>query len=262
VKARLSKPSDLFTEQVRTHGERWTLFLDFDGTLVEIAEEPDQVEVPPTLVPLLEKLRAYFGGALAIVSGRPIESIDRFLFPLCLPCAGKHGLEYRLEPNKVIVNDTYRPEQLDDARKVLLRFAKEHPGVLFEDKGLSLGIHYRKAPEFEAESRQIIEKIVSQLNDYHLLSGKMIFEIKPKLINKGKAIETLLHHELFRYRKPIFIGDDKTDEEAFPTVAKLGGVCVKIGDSKGSADLGFANPSELHSWLRALMEPSTMSPYE
>ncbi|WP_422366361.1 trehalose-phosphatase [Pelagibius sp.] len=235
---------------------RYALFLDVDGTLLPIAERPDQVRVPFSLLGTLHHLRDGFLGALALVSGRAIADLDALFEPLALPAAGVHGLELRHSDGHCCRSSN--ESLLEPLRTPLRAFAERTPGLLLEDKGLSLALHYRLAPEREAEvARRIDELLGGSLPDLEVTQGKMVFEVKPSGCNKGTAIGAFMEEPPFSGRKPIFLGDDITDEDGFVAVNRLDGISVKVGETGASqAKHRLPNEAAVHSWLAQLVDSS------
>jgi trehalose 6-phosphate phosphatase len=230
------------------------LFLDVDGTLLEIAPEPGAVQVPARLRRLLAQLQSATGGALALVSGRSLQQLDRLFSPLCLSAAGLHGLERRNVGVK-IERATPEPGALERARRRLVAFAKAHEGVLLEDKGLTLALHYRQAPEVADAAVAAAEAAVAESGGVLvLLHGKMVCELKPPGVDKGRAIAAFLEEPPFAGRPPVFAGDDVTDEAGFATINQRSGVAIRIGDgSPTAAAYGCPNVAALHAWLLELL---------
>lgn len=203
------------------------LFLDFDGTLVDIAPQPESVVVPAGTVATLQALAGYLGGALALISGRPIAQIDAFLQPLRLPVAGVHGAERRSAAGEVTLLSTH---PLQHVEEVAARLVAAHPRLRIESKRGSLALHYRQAPELEPLCLETMQAAVEKSPGLTLLRGKMVVEAKPGGASKGHAIEAFLHEPPFAGRSPVFIGDDCTDEVGFATVQRLRGIGVKVGE--------------------------------
>lgn len=233
----------------------WGLFFDIDGTLLEIAPTPDAVIVGERVLAVLQALHEATGGAVALVSGRTLDNIDRLFAPLRLPASGLHGLEMRLASGEV-----RRPplptKGFKHMRTTLDDFASAHQGLLLEDKGLSLALHYRLAPELEVEARARIEEMVGKWGQgYSLLAGKMVFEIKPAHTDKGKVIEAFMASEPFAGRCPVYVGDDVTDEDAFIVVNRLGGLTIHVGTaSTTQAHHMVADVPQLLDWLAMAAE--------
>jgi trehalose 6-phosphate phosphatase len=231
------------------------LFLDVDGTLVEIEREPGAVHVPERLCRILGRLNGVTDGALALVSGRSLEQLDHLFSPLCLSAAGLHGLErrnlrtgvVRIEPDPLV----FAP-----ARAKLDRFAKDHAGVLLEDKQLTVALHYRNAPQYEDEAKALAHALVAGSEGaLVLLEGKMVLELKPPGCDKGQAIAAFMDELPFRGRRPVFAGDDVTDEAGFAAINRFGGISIRIGaDSRATAALyGHRDVGSMQDWLQSLL---------
>ena len=233
-------------------GAGWALFLDFDGTLVDIAPTPDSIRVPDRLPALLARLRETLGGAVAIVTGRPIAEIDGFLGAAVPAVAGLHGLERR-RPGGAILRPQVRVEALRDARARLAEFAAEHPGLLVEDKRYALALHYRLAPALEGRCRELAAALGRELAGWQVVEGKRVFEIRPRGAAKGAAIEAYMGEAPFRGRVPVFCGDDITDEDGFAAVNALGGASIRVGPRAATrAALQLDTVAELLDWLARL----------
>ncbi|HEX7888860.1 MAG TPA: trehalose-phosphatase [Ramlibacter sp.] len=224
------------------------LFLDFDGTMVDIAPQPNAVEVPQPLLGVLQDLNDYLQGAVAIISGRPIAQIDEFLHPLKLAVGGVHGAERRDADGRLHLLNTHPLDHVEEAACTL---AAEHPGLLVEAKRGSLALHYRQRPELEDLCLLAMQKAVEESPGITLLRGKMVAEAKPGGASKGRAIEDFLGEAPFAGRTPVFIGDDVTDEVGFSTVQRLGGMGIKIGDGHSVAWRRVADPRTLRRELEA-----------
>jgi trehalose 6-phosphate phosphatase len=229
------------------------LFLDVDGTLLEIAPEPGAVHVPVRLRRILEELQSATGGALALVSGRALDQIDRLFAPLRLSAAGLHGLERRNLGFK-IERATPDPAALECARRRLAAFAAANDGVLLEDKGLTLALHYRKAAELADAAAAAADAAVAESRGaLVLLHGKMVCELKPPGVDKGRAIAAFLEEPPFAGRVPVFAGDDQTDEAGFVTINQHRGVSIRIGGPPTAAAYRLPNVRALHAWLLELL---------
>jgi trehalose 6-phosphate phosphatase len=224
------------------------LFLDFDGTMVDIAPQPHAVHVPEPLLEVLVRLGDQLGGAVAVISGRPIEQIDDLLAPLRLATAGVHGAERRGADGTVTLLDTHPLDRVEETARAL---AARHPGLLVETKRGSLALHYRMAPELEDVVLLAMQEAVEASPGVALLRGKMVAEAKPGGASKGSAIEQFLAEPPFRGRRPVFIGDDVTDEAGFLTVQELGGVGIKVGQGATAALGRLADPPALRRELEA-----------
>ncbi len=226
------------------------LFLDFDGTVVDIAPQPQAVHVPAPLIDVLRRVQDYLQGAVAIISGRPIVQLDDFLQPLRLAVAGVHGAERRGHDGHVHLLHTH---PLDHVEEAACNLAAQHPGLLVENKRGSLALHYRQAPELEAECLRAMQQAVDESPGVTLLRGKMVVEAKPGGASKGRAIEDFLAEPPFTGRTPLFIGDDLTDEVGFSTVQRLGGLGIKVGEGPSVAWQRLAHPAALRKELEAAL---------
>ena len=232
----------------------WALFLDVDGTLVEIAAEPDSVHVDDTLVSLLADLQNSLDGAVALVSGRSVKTLDRLFAPLRLPAAGNHGLERRGRSGAL-----RRPEPSIHMPVILRKmeaFAAQHPGVVVEDKTLSMGLHFRNCPEVEGAATALAQDLIGELGDgLYLQKGKMMVEIRPGQGDKGTAITDFMMEAPFRGRLPVFIGDDVTDESGFEQVNAQGGHSIRVGNgNKTAARYRVADVMGVVGWLAEIVK--------
>jgi trehalose 6-phosphate phosphatase len=230
------------------------LFLDFDGTLVDIAPQPESVMVPSALIGTLRSLHEYLGGGLALISGRPIAQIDAFLDPLRVPVAGVHGTERRAADGTVTLLSTH---PLGNVEAAAMRLAAEHPQLLVESKRGSIALHYRQAPALEALCLKVMQEAVEESPGLTLLRGKMVAEAKLGGASKGHAIEAFMHEPPFAGRTPVFIGDDFTDEVGFATVQRLGGMGVKVGEGASVAWQRLESPAALRYQLQAAAAAKT-----
>lgn len=220
--------------------ERAALFLDFDGTLVEIAARPDAVVVPADLPGLLERLAAKLGGALAVVSGRPLEQLDHFL-PVAIAKAGDHGASLRLRPGGQVMSPPLPgPPAVWVARAEAL--AAAYPGALIERKAHGFVLHYRLAPEAELPAKTLLEGMVADSDDFTLMPARMAWEVKPRAVSKGTVVATLLAQPPFAGRVPVFVGDDVTDEAGMAAARAAGGQGLRLQDA-------FGTPAAFREWL-------------
>jgi len=238
---------------------RLAILLDVDGTLLDIAPTPLQVQVPSSLPRTLAAVRARVGGALALVSGRPISELDTFFAPLKLPAIGGHGAEMRPVADGDVVGGQAPP--LDPAFKQHLKdIAVRYSGVIIEDKGYSLALHYRQVPKQGLGLIHDVRRAFDLWSDgsFELLTGKAVLEIKFAGFNKGTAVRDLMTYPPFAGRAPIFIGDDRTDEDAFAVVPDFNGQAMSVGRRfPGVAD-HFQSPSEVRHWLERLSETAVV----
>lgn len=243
---------------------RWAFFLDFDGTLVEIAERPDAVVVDRPLRALLERLMEACGGALAIVSGRSIADLDRYLQPLRLPAVGLHGIELRSTPLDEVRPGAQTPALLQEAKAAAFALQARYADLDIEDKGQSLALHYRRAPAAEAEARQRLQEVVAaSAGALALLDGKMVLEVKPAGISKGDGLLRMLRVPPFAGRRPCFLGDDVTDEAGFAVCNEQEGLSIQIGDGETptAARYRLRDPGAVQAWLgQAAGKPENAAP--
>lgn len=232
----------------RPDGAAWALFLDFDGTLVDIAMTPDAVVVSPWLRPILAECATAFDGAVAIVSGRPIAALDALLDPLMLPAAGLHGLELRM-PNGTVERPGRPAAGIADLRAQFLALVREDPRLVIEDKGSSLALHFRRAPERERELGERVAGAAARHGGHSVMHGKMVLEVRPPHADKGTAVTRFLETPPFAGRTPVFAGDDVTDEDGFAAVNRLGGISVKVGAGQSEASWRVPDVASLHDWL-------------
>lgn len=229
------------------------LFLDIDGTLVEFARSPEEVVVEPGLFALLDDLRDRLGGALALVSGRTIESIDQLLAPLVLDAAGVHGGQWRLGGQRDALPPP--PAAFAGITAELRRFAEAHPGVRLEDKVEGLALHTRLRPDAEAEAIALVEDGHRRLGQaYRLQKGNAVIELVPALATKGNGVKRMMSVPPYRHRTPVFVGDDLTDESGFLAARALGGFGVLVGPPRETA-ARYRLPSVpgVHRWLEAVL---------
>jgi trehalose 6-phosphate phosphatase len=234
------------------HGN-WALFLDVDGTLLELAPRPDAVQIPARIKSLLASLAEAAGGALALVSGRPIAQLDEWFAPLKLASAGLHGCERRDAQGR-IHRPPYDRRALQRARTLLTSSVKTHPGLVLEDKQMALALHYRLAPQLEGTARTVIARARELAGeDFCVLEGKMVLELKPDGFSKPLAIAAFLAEPPFMGRTPVFVGDDRTDEPGFTFVEGMGGIAVHVGVADTRARWRLKNVAAVHEWLAALL---------
>jgi trehalose 6-phosphate phosphatase len=234
--------------------DKVALFLDLDGTVLDIAQVPEEVTTPPDLTAVLGRLQARLGGALAVLTGRKIEDVDRLLSPLRLPAAGVHGSELRFEPEGGIETGSREvPARLVEAVR---DFVAATPGLLLEHKGISIAVHYRAVPTMQP----VLETELRRLLDHHgsrlaLSHGRRVFELVPEGATKGTALARLMRSARFSQRVPVVIGDDQPDEAALATATELGGLGLKVeGEHFRAGGTHFKGPAEVRKWLADLAE--------
>lgn len=226
----------------------WAYFLDVDGTLIEFADSPGAVHVDDALLGLVARLHHACGGALALVSGRAVEDLSARLGSVRIPMAGQHGLERIDGAGHLHTHATPAPRKRE-LRQRLDTLVARHPGLLLEDKGLSLALHYRNAPRLAAWLHRTLAQWVADMDGLCLQKGKRVLEMKPAGFDKGSAIAEFMAEAPFRGRLPVFIGDDVTDEHGFARVNLLGGHSVKVGPGTTQARHRLSGVAAVRGWL-------------
>jgi trehalose 6-phosphate phosphatase len=228
------------------------LFLDIDGTLLDLARTPDRVKVPHDLLRALERLSLELSGALAFVSGRSLESIDKLFSPFRPAAIGAHGGEIR-GVDGVVARSQALP---DSIREIFMGLAKNIPGLLLEDKKCALALHYRLAPEARPVLTSAMEKHARlfEAEKIHILYGKSVIEARPLGVDKGSAVVTLAKQKPFLGRAILFGGDDNTDEDVFRILPDLGGRGFSVGRHFTGAEHVFESPRAVRQWLAKTAE--------
>ena len=228
------------------------LFLDFDGTLVELADAPDAIRIPHGLGGLIERLAERLGGRVAIVSGRALSDLDRHLAGPGVAVSGSHGLELRLPSGASTA--AAAPEGLGLAADEIRRFAAADPGLLVEEKPASIALHYRLAPGREEEAVRFVSALAERTG-LSLQPGKMVVELRPGGADKGDALRRIMAEPPFPGARPLFVGDDLTDEHAFEAAADLGGGGILVGPPRPTAARWrLDGVSAVEAWLRRAAE--------
>lgn len=224
------------------------LFLDIDGTLAEIVPRPDMVEIPENVRQNIKGLQSALGGAVAILSGRNIQDIDRLLPGLSIAAAGSHGLEQRITGTEIKAPPAN--PHLERMRNELEAFASAHEGILIEDKGRTIAVHYRQCPQFQKDVEQEVEHLLQGAEGLTSMKGKMVVEIKPGGWDKGTSIRAFMAEAVFSGRKPIFIGDDVTDEAGFAAIQELNGLAIRVGcDQPTYATYCLPSVTRTQQWI-------------
>jgi trehalose 6-phosphate phosphatase len=232
----------------------WAFFLDIDGTLVDLAPSPDAVRVARETLALLRALHARTGGAVALITGRALRDIDGLFPDLPLAAAGQHGLERR-DASGALTLAEMRSRDLTGARARLAALVAEHAALILEDKGLTLALHYRAAPQLVSVVRQTIHAAQAELgDDYAVLLGKDVLEIRPAGVDKGDAIVAFMTSPPFAGRIPVFIGDDVTDEDGFAAVNARDGYSIKVGEGATIARYRLRDRDAVAEWLGSLVD--------
>jgi len=245
--------------RVASFGEApMSVFLDVDGTLLDLAERPDDVTTPAGLLQVLSRTERKLNGALALVSGRPIEALDRLFAPLQLRASGVHGAEIRFDPGAPPSRSPGAKELPPSLWAELTQTLSQFPGAFAENKRFSFAVHYRRAAEKEAELRAAVVRLIE--NRPHvpveMMNAHWVVELKARGPDKGRAIELFLAAPPFLGRTPIFVGDDTTDEAGFAVVSARGGFAYSVGTPRPGAVGAFANPQEVRDWLAAFAQGS------
>ncbi len=235
---------------------RSAILLDIDGTILDFAPSPSQVSVPADLLQTLTSLRTLTGGALALVSGRSINDIDVIFAPLRLAAIGVHGAEMRTAGDATV--QTRAAPLSEEFKRALAKIADLAPGILVEDKGYSLALHFRQSPASEPEVLGAIRTICAGLPQeaVEILPGKFVVDVKPAAITKGEAVDALMQRAPFTGRHPIFIGDDLTDLSVFDIMPKFGGRAYSVGGIAADVDGQFETPEIVRSWLARIAAES------
>lgn len=224
------------------------LYLDFDGTLAAHAPHPDGVTVHDSLPALLAGLRERLAGAVALVTGRPLATLDAIVGPPRYAAAGLHGHEWRLETGATTVPES--PAGAGHIVRALRERFGSDPRLVIEDKGTAVALHYRRAPERAGECIAALQEIAAS-PDFEILRGHAVIEARPRGADKGAALRSLASHAPFTGRIPVFVGDDVTDEDGFRAAASLGGYGVKVGPGPTAARYRITAVDAVHDWLAA-----------
>src|ERR1700760_3033438 len=236
------------------HLDETAILLDIDGTLLDMAPTPRDVWVPPDLADTLNRLKLRTSGALALVSGRSLNDIDLIFAPAQFPAVGGHGAEMRITVDNESVA-THAPPMDKELKKRLAAIAQLSPGILLEDKGYSLALHYRLAPHAEKAIYEAVSLIRADLPNapIEVLPGKCVCEIKHSGFNKASGVLELMTHDPFKGRRPVFIGDDVTDETVFAIMPDFDGVAFSVGRRARGVDGHFDAPNDVRDFLSKLL---------
>jgi trehalose 6-phosphate phosphatase len=231
------------------------ILLDIDGTLLDLMPTPRQVWVPPGLARTLDRLLTRTSGALALVSGRSLNDIDLIFAPAQFPAVGGHGAEMRLMADGG-VSVIHAPPMDKELKRRLASIARLSPGILLEDKGYSLALHYRLAPHAEKAIYEAVSLIRADLPDalIEVLPGKCVCEIKHAGFTKASGVRELMTHEPFKGRRPLFIGDDVTDETVFAIMPEFDGLSFSVGRRANGVAGHFDAPVDVREFLARLLD--------
>jgi trehalose 6-phosphate phosphatase len=244
-----------------SHLSETAVLLDIDGTLLDLAPTPREVWVPPGLSKTLNRLLQRTGGALALVSGRSLNDIDLIFAPDQYPAVGGHGSEMRLDPDSEAMG-AHAPPMDKELKRRLAAIAKLSPGILLEDKGYSLALHYRLAPHAEKAIYAAVSLIRADLPNapIEVLPGKCVCEIKHSGFTKASGVRELMTHEPFKGRRPFFIGDDVTDESVFAIMPDFDGLAFSVGRRARGVAGHFDAPSDVREFLAHLLDDERDAP--
>ena len=228
------------------------LFLDVDGTLLDIEDHPADVRADPSLVAMLAKISTGLGGAMSLISGRQIADIDRIFAPVRFAAAGAHGSELRQHPDdSVAITKTSLPAPLIAQIRT---FVEQNPDLLLEEKRGGVSLHYRRAPQLEKQCKAFVQTLLPEIEkDFRLIAGKMVLELAPIDHDKGAAITEMMRQEPFSGRRAVFAGDDVTDEDGFLAVNAMGGITIRVGGNRGSAaEYALPDVASVRRWLESI----------
>lgn len=241
-------------ERLLSSNEPVALFLDIDGTLLDVALTPSTVHVPPSLPSLIDALSTRLSGALAVITGRPLAEADKLLRPSKFIGAGVHGAQMRLTPEGSIDNLTpsFDPALHADIKAIV----RDLPGVVFEDKGSGVALHYRLVPELQSSLMVSLEGLIPKYPDqFTIWGGRKVLEILPVGFSKGRALRKLVSMPQFANRTPVMIGDDISDLEAFHAAEDLNGFGLKVaGENFSREESCFEGPAEVLEWLQMISQ--------
>ncbi|WP_231621595.1 trehalose-phosphatase [Sphingomonas sp. 37zxx] len=229
-----------------------SLFLDFDGTLVDLQDRPDAVTADAELRGLIARLGEALDGRVAIVTGRAIAHVEHMFGSLSFAVAGSHGVEFRWPDGRTAAPAL--PPTLDRVMAQVHAFAATRDDVLVETKPFGVGLHYRMAPQHEADARVLAQRLATE-HALHLQPGKMMIELRAASGDKGSAITRLMQDAPFAGMRPVFLGDDVTDEDGFHAVAAMGGVGILVGDARPTAaGYRLADVAQVRAWLQGAVQ--------
>lgn len=230
------------------------IMLDVDGTILDIAATPGSVEVPSGLKEAMALLVERSGGAFALVSGRLLSDLDRLFAPLAVALVAGHGAEMRLPGSEPVFRESTSLH--DDLKRRLADVAADAPGVILEDKGYSMALHYRLVPEFAEKVLDSVAEICAHepTGSVELLPGKAVIEVKRRSFDKGIGVRELMTHPPFKGRRPVFVGDDVTDEAVFAILPEFDGIGISVGRRIPGLAGYFAQPEDVRRWIYRLVD--------
>jgi trehalose 6-phosphate phosphatase len=259
VMQEISTPGAAKLERVLANSAEWALFIDIDGTLLDVAPRPDAAVVPAGLVQTLTRLLKRFGGAVALVTGRRVADADRFFAPLRLVTSGVHGAEVRTQPGgETVMLAAPVPSAVLQA---VHDIAARSPGILIEEKGPVVAVHYRNAPQLGPAIERDLAGIARRWGSFAVRPGRRVLELVPKAYSKGTGLGSLMQLPAFNGRRPLMIGDDHGDEPAMRQAQRLGGLGLKVaGEHFERSDADFDGPASVRSWLSSLADAAPAAP--
>jgi len=230
------------------------LFLDVDGTLLDIAERPEYVMADPGLVVTLQEVAKTLGGAMALISGRQITEINRIFHPARFPASGAHGAEYQDSAGRSR-NKSVKSLPAAVVREIQA-FADSHRELLLEHKQFGVALHYRQGPKLQSKCHETMNSVAGRVeDDFRLIDGKMVYELTPRSLDKGVAVAEFLGADPFRGRRPVYVGDDTTDEDAFIATNRLSGTSIRVGRAqKTQASFVLEDVDAVRRWLEQIIE--------
>lgn len=244
--------------EIGAQPDKWAFFLDIDGTLIDLAPDPEKVLVPPPLPPLLLELQTQFDGALALNTGRQLAIVDHMLAPLRLAAAGVHGTELRTR-NGGEVAQLAPPVPSALMTEVEAATFTLHPDLKVEDKHVGIAVHFRHAPEFESKLRTALERIVAGWKEFEMRPGRKVLELVPRGVTKATAIAHFLDRAPYRGRLPVVIGDDVGDGPALAYAREAGGVAMTVaGEHFPQATATFSDPASVRAWLQEIADSAQL----
>lgn len=241
-----------FESEFALHVPQLAIFTDFDGTLVERADDPDDIAVPETLTRQLERTARELDSAFAVLTGREIADIDRYLAPLQLAVAGGHGTQRRRADGVMQGSDPSALLGAEEIAQQLQPFVDNHPGLVLETRDGAVGLDFSKTPELEDSAQILMEEALHSVPDFNLIPGTMRIEARMRGISKGEALRAFMRETPFLGRAPIVIGDDPSDEDAFIAAQELGGVGIKLGEGETAARMRIADIASVLALLEGL----------
>ena len=243
---------DLLPEMTAVDISRWALFLDIDGTLIDIAPTPESVHVPRDLPASLDAWRSLLRGAVALISGRSLEQVDRLFHPHRFDASGTHGREWRYG-SVTLLAGVGRCAEIDAVATFAENQLRAYPGVMLERKPNSLAVHYRAVPALKEAAEAVVDAMLQRLGPgFGRLAGKKVVEIIANGPDKGAAIERFMSFSVYRGRCPVYAGDDVTDESGFAAVNRLGGLSIHVGNTPTTeAKHTLPSPQAFREWLTA-----------